>query len=322
MKSSLIAIVVASVLLAIVVTPKASAGGLIPMFDYGYMQAQVSGYTHLYYLPESAMCPRPDKVGIPDDESDFQWGLCRLKIDASMPDSPFGGFYEFELVDIDDSGANWLRRAELTYKVNDAWLVRAGRLFMASSYATPSAASVETVRSPRMSSPLYAYGVQAAGDLGSGVSILSDITGNSGVSFDSDDNWNRVESSTRIQKQISEDLFVAGTAHLSEDFGRAVLDGGWRLGSVCLRVAGYTKYESVDGRAENKRGFYQYVGYEILPGLEVHGQYDHQVGDDDIWTIGSRIWAPKVPVELTVDYEFVPDADGDNRVVARLEGRF
>ena len=230
---------------------------------------------------------------------------------------------EIEAVDLDDSGKNWLREAKVSYQANEDWVLYAGRIFLAGGFPLPGPANVETVRFPRMPFACYAYGVQARGNLGSGVSLISDVNGKSGVSFDSDENWDRLESSTRLQKKITKDLFLAGTVVVSDDFGGFVLDSEYRIGKACLRGAGYTKYEEVaDGKAKDTKGFYTYAGYEVLTGVELHAQYDHQVSADDIWTVGTRVWVPKDQVSLTVDYEVVDGQSDDNRVVARVEARF
>ncbi len=316
-KSSLKMLVVGLVLVGAF---QVEAQNLLPSFGDSNLQVQVSGYTHIYSLPDSKTAPRPDKVGIPDDDSDIQWGLCRVKMDIKSS-TPFGGFVQIEAVDLDDSSKNWLRQAHVSYKANDDWSFNVGRLFVAASASAPSPFGQETVRCYRWPFAFYAYGAQVAGNLGNGWSILSDVTGKSGVSFDSGDNWDGVENSTRLQKKITKDWSVAGTVQLSEDFEGVALDSAYQLGKLCLRGTAYGKYMTDDAVADTK-GFYTYAGYEVLKGVELHGQYDHQVNKDDIWTVGTRLWAPKNWVELTVDYEMVNGQSDDNRVIARLETRF
>jgi hypothetical protein len=297
------------------------AQNLIPKIGGSNVTIQVSGYTHVYYAPESVTCPKADKVGIPNDDSDFQWGLCRVKMDIKSS-TPFGGFLQIEAVDLDDSSKNWLREALVSYKANDDWSFKVGHLFLAGGWVLyPSPFAIETVRSPRIPFSCYAYGAQAIGNLGNGWSVMSDVTGKSGVSFDSGDNLDGLENSTRLQKKITKDWFLVGTIQLSEDFESMALDSEYRLGKLCLRGAAYGKYMTDDTIA-NTKGFYTYAGYEVFKGVELHGQYDHQVDKDDIWTVGARLWAPNNWVELTVDYEVVDGQSDDNRVIARFETRF
>ena len=320
MKSSLTVLVAAIVGLFIVVGFEAKAQNLIPMIGNSNIQVQISGYTHVYYLPDSATCPKADRIGLPDDGSDSQWGLCRIRLNVKSS-TPLGFFSEIEAVDLDHSKENWLREAKISYKVNDDWSLYAGRIFIASGWVTPSPANIETVRYPRMPFTCYAYAVQAQGNLGGGMSIASDISGKSGVSFDSDENFDQVESSTRLKKEITKNLFLAGMVQMSRDFGGFVLDSEYHIDKLCLRGAGYTKYE-LTNEAKDTKGFYTFTSYQVLTGVEIHTQYDHQNGGNDIWTVGTRLWAPKDQISLTVDYEYVPHQNDDSRVVARAEVRF
>lgn len=304
----------------VMVGVRAEAQGLIPSLGTSNLQVQVSGYTHIYSLPDSTTAPRPDKVGIPNDDSDIQWGLCRVKMDIKSS-TPFGGFTEIEAVDLNDSSKNWLRRAHVSYKANDDWSFYVGRLFLAWGSVLPSPYSVETVRFGRVPFACYAYGAQVSGNLGNGWSVLSDVTGKSGVSFDSGDNWDGVENSTRLQKKITKSWSMAGTVQLTEDYEGVALDSEYRIGKLCLRGTAYGKYMD-DSPTPDTQGLYAFAGYEIMNGLELHGQYDYQHEKDNIWTVGTRLWAPKNWVELTVDYEMVEGLSDDNRVIARLETRF
>lgn len=119
---------------------------------------------------------------------------------------------------------------------------------MAGGYTLPAPAALETVRFPRMPFSCYAHGVQAQGNLGSGFTVISDLTGRSGVSFDSDSNWDRLESSTRLQKKVTEDFFLAGTSNFSDDFLTLSLDS-----SIFLFEKLTVDHEIVDGKSDDNR---------------------------------------------------------------------
>lgn len=303
----------------VMVGVRAEAQNLIPSLGNSNLQVQVSGYTHIYSLPDSTTAPRPDKVGIPDDDSDLQWGLCRLKVDIKSK-TPWGALVEVEAVDLDNADKNWLRQAVVSYKVNSDWSLYAGRIFLAQGWVLSSFADLETVRLSRVPTNCYGYGVQAKGNLGGGLSLRVDVTGKSGVSFDSEENWDALESSMRIQKDFTANLFLAGTVQVSDDVSRYVLDTKYVIGKACFKGAGYVMHETE--KEGNTEGFYLYSGYEIWKGVELHAQYDCRAEKDDIWTVGTRLWAPKDQVSLTVDYEYVPGQSDDSRVIARVEFRF
>ncbi len=307
------------VAMLVLVVGAVEAQNLIPRIGDETLSVQVSGFTHAYYLPESSTAPVPDKVGIPDDESDFQWGLCRLKVDIKSK-TPWGALVEVEAVDLDNANKNWLRQALVSYKVNSDWSLYAGRIFLAQGWTLPGFADLETVRLPRVPTNCYGYGIQAKGNLGGGLSLRADITGKSGVSFDSDENWDALESSLRIQKDFTANLFLAGTVQVSDDVSRYVLDTKYVIGKACFKGAGYVMHEAE--KEGNTEGFYLYSGYEIWKGIELHAQYDCRAEKDDIWTVGTRLWAPKDQVSLTVDYEYVPGQSDDSRIIARVEFRF
>ena len=307
-------------LVAVFVGSNVWAQGLISPIGNDKIWAEMSGYTHVYYLPESSTSPNADKVGIPDDSSDVQWGLCRVMTDIKSMSS-WAFHSEIEAVDLNDSQDNWLRVAQVSYKANNDWTLYAGRVFLAAQWSTPGAADLETIQYPRIPFPCYAYGVQASGNLGDGMSILFDITGKSGVSFDSDENWDGLESSAYLKKTITKNLSLAETVEISDNFGGFALDSEYRIGKFCLKGAGYIQYDLTD-EARDIKGFYAYSGYEILKRTELHAQYDHQVSANDILTAGTRLWAPNDQVSLTLDYEYVPDQNDDSRVIARVEARF
>lgn len=293
---------------------------LIPAIGNDDLRLQIGGYTQVFSLPDSTTCPRPNKVGIPDDGSDFQWGLCRVRFDLKSS-TPWGFFAEIEAVDLDANEKNWLREAKVSYKVSDDWTLYAGRLFLTSGWVTPSPANIETVSYPRIPFNCYAYGLQLKGDLGDGWSLVMDVTGKSGVAFDSDANWDGLESSTRLQKVVNKNLTLAGTVQAGADSGGVMFDAQYHLEKFYLKGATYTR-RAWGNEAKDISGFYAYAGYEVLKCLELHTQFDRQTDRDNIWTTGVRLWMPNKMFELTVDYERVIEQSDDNRIIARGEFRF
>jgi hypothetical protein len=300
---------------------QASAQNIIDPIDSGIAITQISGYAHLYYLPESETRPRADKIGLPDDESDYQFGLFRIKAESFSKDVPdYGAAYEIEAVDLDDPDKNWLRQAYLSYKLNDEWAIRAGRLFLAAGYITPAPSGLETVLYPRTPFTCYAYGMQMKGKFDDTLSIVADITGKSGVSFNDSENWDGLESSVRLSERFTSNLTLSVTLQLSDDSTVGAIDSEYRVGKLLLRGAAYSK--CLEDAATGVRGFYAYGGYEIFRRFELHAQVDRQIGENNIWTIGARIWTPNDQVSLTADYEVVDGQHDDNRFVARIETRF
>jgi hypothetical protein len=300
---------------------QASAQVFIDPIDVaGIYSVQVSGYAQMHYLPQSETRPNPDKIGLPDDDSDYQLGLARLKIESALKETPFKVTYEIEAVDLDDPDKNWLRQAMLSYKLNDEWSIRAGRLFLAAGYITPAPSGLETVLYPRTPFNCYAYGVQLMSTSKGNFGVIVDLTGKSGLSFNDGDNWDRLESSIRFTEKFTENLSYSVTFQLSDELMAASFDSEYRIGKLLLRGAAYSMCPK-DADAYTK-GFYAYGGYEIFRRFEVHGQVDRQIGENNIWTIGARIWTPNNRVSFTADYEMVDGQHDDNRVVARAQVRF
>ncbi len=281
---------------------------------------QISGYTHLYYLPSSETRPVADKIGIPDDDSPFQWGLARLKVETTCIGTPLSAAYEIEAVDLSDADRNWLRQAYLNYKLNKDWSLSAGRIFLAAGYITPSPANIETVLYPRTPFNCYAYGVQTKGNFKDGFSLIADISGRSGLAFNDGDNFDGLEGSIRLSEKVATNLTLGITFQMSDEAATGAIDSEYQLGKLLLRGAVYSKCMKVCG--DEVKGFYGYTGYEVFRRVEVHAQIDRQINADNIWTVGSRVWAPRDQVSLTVDYEMVENQHNDNRVIVRIEVRF
>lgn len=285
---------------------------------------KLEGWTQVYYMPEDGVVPQVEKVCLGSD--DLQWTSIRLRSTLTTR-TPLSFFTDFEMIDLDDSSKNWMRNAEVRWKFNDDWQIRTGRIALSPIGLTPPPFLLETVRYPRVPFSVFGYGVQVEGNFGDGWKLWTDVSGASGVSFDDPENWDHMEFSSRLQKNLSKELFVGGTVQLGEEFGRFALDFGYKpTDRLCLKGAFYTLNEE----QANIQGAYAFVGYKVLKWAEFHTMVDYQNNksqglrdvDSFIWTNGVRLWAPNDQMSLTVDHEWIIDGEQESRIMARLQFRF
>lgn len=218
-----------------------------------------------------------------------------------------------EFVNADAPYANWLQELHVSYDVSDTWQLTAGRFLHAAAYITPPPFLLETAKFPRTPFPLYAYGLRGTGKVGEGTLRL-DLTGYSNASFQSDDSWDRIESSGRLEWPVGK-LTLAATARVADELGMYAADVDYRTDRARLRCALW----STNTETGNDVGAYAYAGWRLASWVELHGQVDALADQSTIATGGVRLFAFKELVSLTADYQ----RTGDNGSwLGRLQWRF
>ncbi len=307
---------------------------------------KISGWTQASYAETTT------------SSDEFQWNNLRLKADWSSErwEASTQVNLPFNDGQID---SNWLREVWVKYKVNDNWSLKAGRIFLAAGNSTPDAYSLRTVAYPSsMTFPCYAYGAQVEGQLSESVSLVFDVTGRSGLAFDDDHSFDRIELSAMLRQQFGEkgkpgSGNIAGYTQLCQDFQRFGVSTAWQpdnhwnlMGALC-----YTRYESIE--VSDQFGGYVQVAYRATPWLELHSQVDYlgdisktyeetntkfdresgqfktetvEIQTSDAkrvyWTNGVRLMDKKDRCSLTLDYETVVDGPEDNRLLAKAQFKF
>lgn len=184
----------------------AQARNLIPDLNVKGLEFKWNGYFQGAYIED-------------DPKEELKWQTLRLKTWINTP-TRFSFLSEVNVAEMGINGrepGNWLRRAEVSYKLNEIWTIRGGRLYTAVGRTIAAPSALETVAYPRQSvkpSAIYGYGVQLEGRLGDGWNIITDIIGASGQKFYERENWDYMEVSAWLKKDLNEKLSVAGAMQL------------------------------------------------------------------------------------------------------------
>ncbi len=257
------------------------------------------------------------------DGDHMDWANLRLRLGVQTPNPKLGALFEVELVDADKPDAHWLRMAYASYKITEKWVVRGGHLFLgAPYYSTKPFFGIETARFPREPWGYYAYGIQTEGAFDNGWSLIADISGKSGISFSHDDNFDRLETSGRIGKKLT-DSFSAGLLYqLSEDFIRAGPNFCYERGKVSIYGELYATHDDV----ADTYGGYIFGNYRITKNILPHLQFDFKhIGTGDISLIitpGILFRTENDNLRLIVDYEWHVQESDKNGLYGSLQFRF
>jgi len=187
----------------------------------------------------------------------------------------------FDILESSRVNDDWLRFMYLTRDLDKDgnWKLGLGRLYTAVGYTTPPFYRLETVEYPFADHfSAFAWGVGLCGEWGNGWQVEADLTGKSGVPFDFDECWNRLEFCGRLKKSFN--MWSLGfSVQLSEDFRRFALDGRWEpCGKFGLRAAGYYVRNTAEDASDSVSGYV--IGmYRPVPWLELHSQLDN---NDDL----------------------------------------
>ena len=180
---------------------------------------------------------------------------------------------------------NWLRELYVQYKINDTWKLRVGRLLLACGRGIqmPGPFLLETVDYP-LSQPWasYAYGIQAWRTSKDWLMIL-DITGQSGLPFDSDQSFDRLESSARLKRNF-EQGFVGSTLEASADFLRFGIDAGWTPNRWLFLRGEFDYTKNLNSQISDRFGAYLLVGVRPTSWWELSVQPEFYQDLPKYWT--------------------------------------
>ncbi len=243
--------------------------------NLGSAKLKLSGMTQVY----------GSSVG---EETDFSLTNLRLCADLKSKTEKWGGllilnFAKFQ----EDTDGNWLMIADAWCEVGDQTKLHVGRIFAAGGYTTPIAALNETVSYPTCDpTGAFIWGMQVEklwGDEDDGVLLLADIGGlSSATAFDDPRNWEGLEASFRLQKNLGKGNWFAGTAQWSKDYLRLALDSQFHLAeNLYLRSALYWAQNS--GHESNLIGGYVMAVWEPINRFEIHGMID-------AWDLQAKTW--------------------------------
>jgi hypothetical protein len=194
--------------------------------------------------------------------------------------------------------------------------VKAGRLFVAAPWGTPAPHYTPVARYPRaaLSYNFYGYGVQYNRQLTEDWSLMYDITGKTGVTYDSDEVFDQAETSFRLKRKISSG-YVAYGGQFSEDSVRLSVDSEMTVD----RLYGFLGvYYADDTHRDNKVSAFSYVTYEVASWLKPHVQWDKRPDGENVGTVGIMFGSFE-HVSLYTDYEINGPTEG---FVARAQVRY
>lgn len=247
---------------------------LVPKLKLGdNTELQVWGWTHLSYTEDRA----------PQD-----YNLDEIRLRSQLQTGQITFFTDIDIIGEDD----WLRQVWVSYDIDPddgaedptAWKLRLGRVLVAAGYTTPPPFHVETASYP-LADPFsyYAWGVQIEGRWSDGWSLIVDVTGATGETAFSEDIFDHIEASARIEKAF-QNWAVAGTTQLSEDSLKIALDASTSPNDqVNLRGALYYA-RNTDDRVSDHFGAYVFGAYRPVKWFELHGMLDHRQLLSKSWT--------------------------------------
>jgi hypothetical protein len=213
-----------------------------------------------------------------------QW--TNLRLSANLDGKRLGVGTQINFSDLQDTtDGNWLRELYVQYMINEKWKLRAGRILLSCGRGIqiPGPFLLETIDYP-ISQPWasYAYGLQAW-QTTKDWSLIFDITGRSGLPFDSELNFNRLESSARIRRNF-EQGFVGVTAEISSDFLRLGIDGGWTPNKLVFLRGEFDYADNFDEQTSNRFGAYLLAGVRPVRWWEVSVQPEFNQDLPKYWT--------------------------------------
>lgn len=178
---------------------------------------------------------------------------------------------------------------------------RAGRVFLAACYSTPTPFLNRMARYPRAALTIaaYAYGLQYEHKTKTW-GIVADVSGSSDKAFDQAGQFERLETSFRVSRTVATGITVASSTQLSNDFKRLVFDIGYQHPSVSVIGGLYYSDEVTRTRALAACGRAEWVARDWL---RPHLQYDIRADGNDTLTPGIGFGSPTEPFYAAVDYE-------------------
>lgn len=191
---------------------------------------------------------------------------------------------------------------------------RFGRVFLSAGFATPAPFISRTARYPNaaFAVAIFGTGVQYSKAVGDW-SLLMDVTGSSSSTYKSSGQFDRVESSARLERKLGKLAHVAGSYQVSEDFLRGAVDAGYKFDNVETFVAVYLTDEPVNRKAAGLVS----AEWKMWVALRPHAQLDFRQNGQRVYTAGVGLGSLK-GVYIALDREF-GDSDA---YVARAQYRF
>jgi hypothetical protein len=194
--------------------------------------------------------------------------------------------------------------------------IRIGRIFVAAPFGTPAPQYTAVARYPRsaLSYNFYAYGVQYVRDLDENWCLMADVSGNSSVTYDSDDIFDRTEGSFRLKRKVSNGFVAVGSQAYDQTINSSV-DFEQNLGRTGVYGAVY--YSNLDSNDNLFSGFC-WITYSITDWLTPHVQLDMRPDGDNVATAGVMVGTYE-RFSLIADYEL---NGPDQGFVARAQVRY
>lgn len=226
-------------------------------------------------------------------------GTCRGKVEMNLAATEVAN----------DANGNWLEIAALECALSANTTVSVGRLFLSGPRSTPPPFLLRTVEYPKSNTfAAYAYGVQLQRVFGEW-NLIVDVTGDSGLQFDDDGNFDRLESSFRIGRKLGSVGTLSFTSQLSADFTRVGLD--W-MSDPSQKLHVWTGVYYDDGTTEKLMAMAQ-ISYPFGRFVRPHVMWDHRPDGSEEWTVGTEVLITP-HVHVLGDYETEAE-----RVLARLQ---
>ena len=328
--------------LVVVAAAMAEDGGLVPVQQVAGGKLKITGFVQAI-------------ADVGNAQANVDLPIARLKGIYEHGSLELGS--EINFAEIGDEDSNWLREVWVGYKFSDRLEIRAGRVFLASGYATPPQFLLNTTEYPAAAF-YYCYG------WGAQLNYLSkdwearfDLTDGSGSSFPEREDSRFLIGSGHVQRNFEHGYFGA-TCQWSESLWRLGLDAKVSP-AKSLTLRGLVCYESnKDEKTSDRVGMYLLAAYrpDKADWFEFHAQadfvkhiakcweeYQTSKADDgtisvkrvgmesdgssnSVITIGTRFFLGKDDcLSLTVDCQ-IPLADEsagkDPKVLGRLQFKF
>lgn len=243
-------------------------------------------------------------------------------------------FTEADMAPLQHQGHDWAKQYFVSIKPTETLTLSAGRMAISPVWMTPPPFLLETVNYPRTPFSIFAYAIQAEAKIGQW-RVLTDVSGKTGLRFDESGQFDRIESSLRVEDKLSATCTLAITAQVSEQFTRGAIDFTLKAAPwFDTKGAVYWTDTATKTGHVLTQGGYLYAGFRPisqLPRFELHGQADYQqtLGRPSaapwILSAGTRFQFNKGMQSVTADFQRTPGVNGRSNadaVLLRLQTRF
>jgi opacity protein-like surface antigen len=247
-----------------------------------------------------------------DAEEEYQWRAARVNLKYHFdPVYTFGS--ELELVGAGESGSNWLREFWLQRNIGD-WNIQAGRIFLSAGGSTIPPYKLKTVNGPYSPYNFYGWGGKVHGKIANNVSASFDITGQTGMPFDSSDNGRGIETSGRVKFTFN-GWSVNPAWQLGENFARVSVDAAVLINPE-LQLSGLVYGAKNDN--ESEKGGHALLSWQPKNSFELHTQLKGKDDGKTILTNGLNLFFGK-GFSVTVDHEKALNQDHSDSMWGRLQ---